>query len=109
VFTAPSLKTIAAILPLEKDETADSILLSLVYYSVPPVIQFNSYVQPFLQSLPIKVTLMVLLPNNVSSARVQVHCLVFVPDPSAGTDQKAIVEFVDETLNELSTHFRGRL
>jgi hypothetical protein len=49
------MQNIASITPLQKNETAESILLTLIFHSVPPIIQFNSYIQPSLQSLPIKV------------------------------------------------------
>jgi hypothetical protein len=49
------MQNIASITPLQKNETTESILLTLIFHSVPPIIQFNSYIQPSLQSLPIKV------------------------------------------------------
>jgi hypothetical protein len=33
---------------------------------------------------------------------------VFGPDPSAGVEQQAIVDYVDDRLNELAAVYRGR-
>ena len=49
------VQVIAGQFPLVRGVSSNEILTFLLHVSIPPIIPYNSFVQPFLKSLPIKV------------------------------------------------------